>query len=103
MFNNFMTKVDKKFHFLPPSLHWQNAAERAIQNYNNHFISGISRANKYFTMNFLCSLITQSWITFNMLQKSIINTKLSEYTQVHGAYDFNAAPVAPPGIRVLAH
>ena len=47
IFNNFMTKVDEKFQFVPPHLHKRNAAERSIQKFKNHFISGISRVKKY--------------------------------------------------------
>ena len=39
----------------------------------------------------------------NLLQQSRINPKLSAYAQVHGAYDFNATSVAPPGICVVVH
>ena len=42
-----MTKVDEHFQFVPPHLHRQNAAERAIQTFKNYFIYGISSVNKY--------------------------------------------------------
>ncbi|MCK7513581.1 MAG: hypothetical protein MZV70_62540 [Desulfobacterales bacterium] len=42
-------------------------------------------------------------LTLNLLRGSRINPKLSAYAQLHGSYDFNRTPIAPPGIRVLVH
>eukprot|EP00978_Attheya_sp_CCMP212_P039740 scaffold209632_cov37-Attheya_sp.AAC.1 len=42
-------------------------------------------------------------VTLNLLRGSRINPKLSAYAQVHGAFDFNRTPLAPPGTRVLVH
>jgi hypothetical protein len=48
-------------------------------------------------------LLPQALLTLNLLRGSRINPKLSAYAQVHGTYDFNRTPIAPPGIRVLVH
>ena len=98
-----MTKVDENFQFVPPHQHQQNAAERAIQTFKNHFISGISSVNKYFSVHIWCRLIPQACLVLNLLQQSRINPKLSAYAQVHGAYYFNTTPVAPSGTRVVVH
>ena len=37
------------------------------------------------------------------MRQSRINPKLSAYAQLHGIHDYNAHPVAPPGIQVLIH
>jgi hypothetical protein len=42
-------------------------------------------------------------MTLNMLRKSRINPKLSAATHIFGQYDFNRAPMAPPGTRIIAH
>jgi hypothetical protein len=47
--------------------------------------------------------IPQGELTLNLLRGSRINPKLSAWEQIHGRYDFNAHPIAPPGIKVLAH
>ena len=39
----------------------------------------------------------------NLMRQSRINPKLSAYAQLHGIHDYNAQPVAPPGIQVLIH
>jgi hypothetical protein len=38
-----------------------------------------------------------------MLRTSRINPKLSAATHIFGQYDFNRAPMAPPGTRIIAH
>ena len=47
--------------------------------------------------------IPQAEISLNLLRGSRINPKLSAYEQLHGRFDFNATPLAPPGVKVLAH
>jgi hypothetical protein len=42
-------------------------------------------------------------MTVNFLGGSRINPKLSAWEQIHGCYDFNKTPIAPIGIKVLAH
>ena len=42
-------------------------------------------------------------MTLNMLRGSRLNPKLSAHAQMHGIFDFNRTPLAPPGIRVLVH
>jgi hypothetical protein len=48
-------------------------------------------------------LLPQAVITLNMLRTSRINPNLSAATHMFGQYDFNRAPMAPPGTRIIAH
>jgi hypothetical protein len=48
-------------------------------------------------------LLPQAVITLNMLRTSRINPKLSASTHIDGQYDFNRAPMAPPGTRIIVH
>jgi hypothetical protein len=48
-------------------------------------------------------LLPQAVITLNMLSTSRINPKLSAATHIFGQYDFNRAPMASPGTRIIAH
>jgi hypothetical protein len=48
-------------------------------------------------------LLPQAVIKLNILRKSRINPKLSAATHIYGQYDFNRAPMAPPGTRIIAH
>ena len=56
-----------------------------------------------FPMHLWDRTIQQGKATLNMLRGSRINPKLSAYQQLNGRYDYNRTPMAPPGIRVLAH
>jgi hypothetical protein len=67
--------------------------------------------SSYFTLfdiksNYLPSIVQNpapSGITLNMLRTSRINPKLSAATHIFGQYDFNRAPMAPPGTIIIAH
>jgi hypothetical protein len=48
-------------------------------------------------------LLPQAVITLNMLRTSRINPKLSAATHIYSQYDFNRAPMSPPGTRIIAH
>jgi hypothetical protein len=48
-------------------------------------------------------LLPQAVMTLNMLRTSRINPKLSAAMHIFGQYDFNRAPMAPPGTRIIAH
>jgi hypothetical protein len=48
-------------------------------------------------------ILPQAAITLNMLRTSRINPKLSAAMHTFGQYDFNRAPMAPPGTRIIAH
>jgi hypothetical protein len=39
----------------------------------------------------------------NIIIQSRLNPKVSAYAQLYGHYDFNQAPMAPPGTRLVAH
>ena len=91
------------FQLLPPYLHQQNAAQREIQTFKNHFIARMVSSQKYSPLNVWCRLLPQSIFTLNLLQPSIINPTLSAYAQLHGLFGFNATPFAPPGTKVIVH
>jgi hypothetical protein len=48
-------------------------------------------------------LLPHAVITLNMLRTSRINPKLSAATHIFRQYDFNRAPMAPLGTRIIAH
>jgi hypothetical protein len=50
-------------------------------------------------MNLWCCLICQAEIMLNLLRASRINPRLSDYAQLSGAFNYNATPLAPPGIK----
>ena len=56
-----------------------------------------------FPMHLWDKTLPQAELTLNLMRGSRINPKLSAWEQINGRYDFNATPIAPPGIKVLAH
>jgi hypothetical protein len=46
-------------------------------------------------------LLPHAVIALNMLRTSRINPRISSATYIFGQYDFNRAPMAPPGTRII--
>ena len=99
----FLHKADVDYQLVPPRLHRRNAAERAICTFKNHFIARLCSVDKNFPLHLWDKLLPQAKLTLNLLRGSRLNPKLSAHAQMHGHFDCNRTPVAPPGIRVLAH
>ena len=86
-----------------PGDHRLNEAERAIQSFKAHFIAIRSGANPDFLKNCWDLLLDYAVLTLNLLRPSRINPKISAYTQIHGAFDFNKTPLSPAGCKVVVH
>ena len=99
----YLEEENETFQLVPPHLHQQNAAERSIQTFKNHFISGMVSTHKYFPLHLWCRLLPQAIVTLNLLRLYIINPTLSAHVQPHGLFDFNATTFAPPGTKVIVH
>jgi hypothetical protein len=99
----FMHSEEVDFQLAPPHVHRRNAAERAIRTFKNHLIAGLCSTDRDFPLNLWDRLLPQALITLNLLRQSRINPLLSAYAQVHGAFDYNRTPMAPPGTRVMIH
>ena len=91
------------FQLAPPGIHRRNSAERVIRTAKNHLMAAFSSADPNFPMHLWCRLLPQANITLNLLRGSRVNPKLSAYAQVHGLFDYNRTPMAPPGTFVLGH
>ena len=89
------------FQRVPPHTHRRNAAERAIQTWKNHFISGLASCDPNFPLAEWDRLLPQCDITLNHLRSSRRQPKLSAHACISGIFDFNATPMAVPGTKVL--
>jgi hypothetical protein len=87
----------------PPYIHRTNAAEKAIDIWKCHFISGLSSVDPAFPMHLWCRLIDQATTTLNLLRPARLNRRLSAEAYLHGNFDYNRTPLAPPGTKVLIH
>ena len=71
----FLQTKECKWQFVEPSNHRVNAAERAIQTYKNHFISGLASTDSHWPLQLWQYLTTQAIITLNVVRRSRINPK----------------------------
>jgi hypothetical protein len=93
---------DINFQFVPPYCHRKNAAERAIHSLKDHLIACLCSTDKLFSMYLLDRLLPQAIPTLNMLRTSRINQKISAATHLNLQYEYNRAPMAPPGTMIIA-
>jgi hypothetical protein len=94
-------KTGASYQLVEPHNHRVNAAERAIRTWKNHFIAGLCSTDPRFPIILWDKLIPQAVLTLNLLRTSRINPRLSAHAQLHGMFDFNKTPLAPPGTRAL--
>jgi hypothetical protein len=100
---NYLTQQGIHYQLAPPHIHRRNNAEREIQTFKNHFISGLCSVEPTFPLKFWDKLLPQATIMLNILRQSIINPRMSAYAQLNGHFDFNRTPLDPPGTRIVAH
>jgi hypothetical protein len=103
LFKTYLNQQNITFQLFSPYSHRRNAAERAIRSFKDHLIVGLCSTDKSFPMHLWDRLLPQAVITLNVLRTSRINPKLSASTHIDGQYDFNRAPMAPPGTIIIAH
>jgi hypothetical protein len=103
LLKTYLHQQDIIFQLVPPYSHRRNSAERAIRSFKDQLIAGLCSTDKYFPMHLWDISLPQAVITLNMLRTSRINPKLSVATHIYGQYDFNRAPMAPPGTIIIAH
>ena len=98
---HYILREGVTFQRVPPRLHQTNSAERAIQTFKYHPISGISSCDPGFPLHLWDQLLSQATLTLNLLQPSKINPRLSAESQINGAFDFNQTPLVPSGTKAL--
>jgi hypothetical protein len=99
----YLHQQDITFQLVPPYRHRRNSDERAIRSFKDHLIAGLCSTDKSFPMHLWDRLLPQAVMALNMLRTSRINPKLLAAMHIFGQYDFNRAPMAPPGTRIIAH
>eukprot|EP00804_Cyclotella_cryptica_P030317 CCRYP_011858-RA/>CCRYP_011858-RA protein AED:0.36 eAED:0.36 QI:0/-1/0/1/-1/1/1/0/366 len=99
----YLRRQDIKWQFVPPNEHRINAAERAIQTFKNHFISGLCSTDRDFPSQLWDKLLQQAQDSLNMLHTYRIDPAKSAYEILDGPHNFNQNPWAPPGCRAILH
>ena len=103
LLQEYMHDEKNNFQLTSAGTHRRNSAERAIQTLKDHIISGLYSCDPKLPLHLWDRLIPQAIITLNLMRPSNLCPQLSAYDHVHGAFDYNRTPLAPPGIKVLAH
>eukprot|EP00804_Cyclotella_cryptica_P004439 CCRYP_006849-RA/>CCRYP_006849-RA protein AED:0.22 eAED:0.22 QI:0/-1/0/1/-1/1/1/0/209 len=80
-----------------PDDHRVNAAERAIQTWKEHWLSGMGTLDPTCPIQLWCQFIEQGQNTLNLLRVSRVNPKLSAYAILEGQFNFDKTPLAPVG------
>jgi hypothetical protein len=99
----YLTMKECKNMLVKPNNHRVNVAERAIQTFKVHFISALATMDSNFPLQLWDQLTPQVETTLNMLRPSWIDPNSSTYKAVHGPYDWNRFPLAPPGCKALIY
>jgi hypothetical protein len=68
----FMTERQIQIQLVPPGIQKNNAAERAIRTYKNHFIAGLATTDPAFPLHLWDRLLPQCELTLNLLRLSRI-------------------------------
>ena len=42
-------------------------------------------------------------VTLKILRASRVHPQISAYDALHGTFDYNKTPIAPPGCKIVAH
>ena len=66
-------------------------------------MAGLSSVHPRFPMYLWDELLPQSFITLNLLRTSRMCPKIYAYAHLHGTYNFDTTPLAPPGVRALLY
>jgi hypothetical protein len=100
---NYLTKNKCDNLLVEPNNHQVNAAECAIQMFKAHFISALATTNSKFPLQLWDQLTPQVETTLNMLRPSHIDPTMSACKALHGPYDWNRFPLAPPGSKAVIY
>ena len=91
MFKSYKTFIENENNvtqkFIEPHEHRVNAAERSIQTFKNHFVSGLCTINKLFPTQLWCKLLQQAEISINLIRSSRKNPPLSAYALLEGEFN----------------
>jgi hypothetical protein len=100
---SFFTTDDVEYQLVPPHCYRQNAAERAIHTFKEHFVAGLASVDPYFPLHLWDRLLPQSEMTLKLLRKSMQHLQFSAAAHYHGMVDYNKTAFAPPGCKIIAH
>lgn len=88
------------FQLTSPHNHIVNKAEREIQTFKSHFISGLHSTHSNFPLSLWPHLMEQAILTLNILRHSSRHPHLSAFHHLFGSYDYNKHPISHQVLRL---
>jgi hypothetical protein len=98
---NYLSKEKITIDLTPVGQHRRNKAERAIRTYKNHFTSSLAGVDKECPLELWPDFLEQIELTINLFRTASVG--ISAWSALHGPVDFNKTPIAPLGVKVVAH
>ena len=99
----FLTAHECDLLLVEPHNHRVNAAERTIQTFKDHFVSALATTDSEFPLQLWDRLTPQVETMLNLMRRSRLDPTKSAYEVLHGPYDWNCFPLAPPGCKAVIY
>ena len=96
-------KWNIKNQLFPSHIHLQNASERAVRTFKAHFLSILAVVADDSPCRHWNQLLPQVELTLNLLHQARIKPELSAWTNLMGAFNYDATPLGPLGCPVMIH
>ena len=96
-------KRGSKHKTAPPANHKRNPAKRATQTHKTHFASILNGLDGRFPEGAWDLLAPQTNTNLNLLRPCGMNPAHSACSCIHGHFNFDAHPLAPPGCQAIVH
>ncbi len=96
-------KWNAKLQLVPPDIHCQNWAERAIRTFKDHFLVILAGINSAFPPYLWDLLLLQAELTLNLFRQATLNPRISAWEFFQGPFDCNKMPLGPVGCHLLIH
>ena len=88
-----------QFQLVPPSIHRQNIAERAMRTWKEHAKATISTFDPDLPLQIWCQYLEAMDIQLNMLRASRLHPQISSHCHVNGEFDYLRTPMVPLGTK----
>ena len=99
MLKNNMRKKEVKYQMVPPSIHRQNSAERAMRTWKEHAKATISTFDPDLPLQLWCQFLEAIDIQLNMLRASRLHPQISAHCHLNGEFDYLKTPMVPLGTK----
>jgi hypothetical protein len=84
---SFFTEDDVEHQLVPTHYHRRYAAEKAIHNFKEHFVSGLASVDLDFPLHLCDHVLPQAEMTLNLLRTSMQHPHLSAAAHYHVMVD----------------